>query len=76
MILNRGKTLCVTPPLTQVELSILLTATLVSVADGKPGQVGKVRITVIDGDARVDPHNELCFGFIRYYSGTERTARK
>lgn len=32
-----------------------LTATLVSVADGKPGQVGKVRITVIDGDARVDP---------------------
>jgi hypothetical protein len=51
---SEGKTLC-DASANASRIVESLTATLVSVADGKPGQVGKVRITVIDGDARVDP---------------------
>ena len=32
-----------------------LTSTLVSLSGGKPGTFGKVRVTVIDGEARLDP---------------------
>ncbi len=51
---SEGKTLC-DASANASRIVDSLTATLVSVADGKPGQVGKVRVTVIDGDARVDP---------------------
>jgi hypothetical protein len=51
---SEGKTLC-DASANASRIVESLTATLVSVADGKPGQVGKVRVTVIDGDARVDP---------------------